>query len=159
MTDSEIRLILNRAADEARKTMQQGKGGPFGAAIVDSEGRIFASGNQVITANDPTAHAEICAIRKACAGKNTRDLSGCVLYTTCYPCPMCLSACIWANIKNIWYGSTPEDAAKIGFRDDYIYSFIRGGCKDRSVLDLNQSGRDICQPLMNEYEKDHYEMY
>lgn len=154
-----IQKYLSMAVEQARKTMSNGEGGPFGAVIVDSEGNVFTASNQVLAGNDPTAHAEICAIRKACAQKKTHDLSGCVLYTTCYPCPMCLSAIIWANIKEVWYGSTAEDAAQIGFRDSYIYKFIGGGCKDSSVLNIRQSGRSVCEPLMDEYKKNQRELY
>lgn len=82
------------------------------------------------------------AIRDACRNLKTFDLTGCELYTSCYPCPMCLSATIWANIKKVYYGNTAEDAADIGFRDDFIYKFIEGGCKDVQVLDLEQQQRD-----------------
>lgn len=100
-------------------------GGPFGACIV-KDGKIIGRGsNHVLKNNDPTAHAEIMAIRDACKNIGSYDLNGCELYTSCYPCPMCLSAIIWSNIKIVYYGNTKEDAAKIGFRDDYIYDFIK----------------------------------
>ena len=100
-------------------------GGPFGACIV-KDGKIIGKGsNHVLINNDPTAHAEVMAIRDACKNIGSYDLSGCELYTSCYPCPMCLSAIIWSNIKLVYYGNTKEDAAKIGFRDDYIYDFIK----------------------------------
>lgn len=99
-------------------------GGPFGATIV-KDGKIIAtSHNTVIENNDPTAHAEINAIRKAAQTLKTHDLSGCTLYTTCFPCPMCLSAIVWANIKEVYYGNTKEDAENIGFRDNQIYELI-----------------------------------
>lgn len=99
-------------------------GGPFGAVIVKDKKIIGKGSNHVLSNNDPTAHAEIMAIRDACKNINSYDLSNCELYTSCYPCPMCLSAIIWANIKKVYYGNTKEDAAKIGFRDDYIYNYI-----------------------------------
>ena len=100
-------------------------GGPFGACVV-KDGKIIGKGsNNVLSTNDPTAHAEIMAIRDACKNIESYDLSDCILYTSCYPCPMCLSAIIWSNIKNVYYGNTKEDAASIGFRDDDIYTFIK----------------------------------
>lgn len=100
-------------------------GGPFGACIVRNDEVIGKGSNHVLENNDPTAHAEIIAIRDACKNLGTYDLSGCELYTSCYPCPMCLSAIIWSNIKVAYYGNTKEDAAKIGFRDDFIYDYIQ----------------------------------
>lgn len=108
----------------AKQNIITNDGGPFGAVIV-KDGKVVGSGNNhVIANNDPTAHAEIMAIRNACQTLNTFDLSGCELYTSCYPCPMCLSAIIWANIKTVYYGNTKEDAANIGFRDDMIYKYL-----------------------------------
>lgn len=92
--------VMNMAINEARRTMNENKGGPFGAAITDKDGNIIAiSSNLVLESHDPTAHAEIMAIREACKKLGTHDLSGYILYATGYPCPMCLSAIIWANIK------------------------------------------------------------
>ena len=116
-------------------------GGPFGACIV-KEGKIIGKGsNHVLLNNDPTAHAEIMAIRDACKNINTYDLSGCEIYTSCYPCPMCLSAIIWANIKTVYYGNTKEDAANIGFRDDFIYDYIRNS-DNSDLLNIIQIDRD-----------------
>ena len=114
------------AKDLSEESIRTHEGGPFGACIV-KDGIVIGKGrNMVLKQNDPTAHAEVTAIRDACSNIGTYDLSGCVLYTTCYPCPMCLSATIWANIKEVYYGNTKEDAAAIGFRDDYIYDYIKG---------------------------------
>ena len=107
--------------------------------------------NRVLNEKDPTAHAEIVAIREACKNLNTYDLSDCVLYTSCEPCPMCLSAIIWANIKTVYYGCTKDDAWKIGFRDDVIYDFIKG--KNVDMLDLKQIDRDECIKVFEEYNK------
>ena len=104
-------------------------GGPFGACIVKNGKIIGKASNRVIKNNDPTAHAEIEAIREACKTINSYDLSGCELYTSCYPCPMCLSAIIWANIKKVYYANTKDDASDIGFKDDAIYDFIKKGMK------------------------------
>lgn len=107
-------------------------GGPFGAVIVKN-GKIIASAhNTVIEDNDATAHAEINVIRKASKILNTSDLSGCILYTSTEPCPMCLSAIIWANIKDVYYSNTRKDADNIGFRDDIIYEYING--KQQNIL-------------------------
>ena len=119
---NEYMKIAKELSDENLKT---NVGGPFGACIV-KDGKIIGKGsNHVLSNNDPTAHAEVMAIRDACKNINSYDLSGCELYTSCYPCPMCLSAIIWANIKKVYYGNTKEDAANIGFRDDFIYDFIK----------------------------------
>ena len=118
---NEYMKIAKELADDNLKT---NVGGPFGACIV-KDGKVVGRGsNHVVGNNDPTAHAEIMAIRDACKNLNTFDLSGCELYTSCYPCPMCFSASVWANIKKVYYGNTKEDAASIGFRDDFIYKGI-----------------------------------
>lgn len=111
-------------------------GGPFGAVIVKDGKIIAAANNNVIKNNDPTAHAEVQVIRAACQKLGTFDLTGCELYTSCYPCPMCLSAIIWANIKKVYYGNTKEDAADIGFRDDMIYDYIFSLKDDESKSDV-----------------------
>lgn len=151
--------ILLQAADEAKRTVSSSMGGPFGAAIVDEAGEIFLASNTVLGSHDPTAHAEVNAIRAACDAKQSHDLSGCILYTTCYPCPMCLAACIWANIKEVHYGCTPEDAKKIGFRDDYIYEFIQGGCKEREVLSLHAENKEACLELFEHYKREEKQLY
>ena len=128
-------------------------GGPFGACIV-KEGKIIGKGfNKVIKNNDPTAHAEIEAIREACKNINSYDLSDCELYTSCYPCPMCLSAIIWSNIKKVYYANTKEDANNIGFRDDYIYNFISNGMNDKSILDLESLNREEAIKVFEEYKE------
>ena len=118
---NEYMKIAKELSDD---NLQSNAGGPFGACIV-KDGKVIGKGsNNVLRNNDPTAHAEIVAIRNACKNINSYDLGGSELYTSCYPCPMCLSAIIWANIKKVYYGNTKEDAAKIGFRDDDIYNFL-----------------------------------
>jgi tRNA(Arg) A34 adenosine deaminase TadA len=117
--------FMEVAIDLSDDNFDKNYGGPFGACIV-KDGKIIGKGiNRVIKDNDPTAHAEIIAIRNACKNIKSYDLSGCEIYTSCYPCPMCLSAIIWSNIKKVYYGNTKEDAAEIGFRDDYIYDYIK----------------------------------
>ena len=131
---------MNFGIEEARRTMNENKGGPFGAVITDSEGNIISvASNRVLELHDATAHAEVMAIREAGKILGTHDLSNCILYATGYPCPMCLSAIIWANIKTIYYGNTKEDAANIGFRDDMIYSYLsrlQNGTVDANTLFL-----------------------
>ena len=137
-------------SDENLKT---NAGGPFGACIV-KDGKILGKGsNNVLRNNDPTAHAEIVAIREACQNLNSYDLSGCELYSTCYPCPMCLSATIWANIKKVYYGNTKEDAAKIGFRDDMIYDFIKNSSNDSNLLDLERIDKEETIKTFNEFDE------
>lgn len=112
-------------ADElAKQNLLTNNGGPFGAVIVKNDIIVGIGNNNVLKNNDPTAHAEVQAIRDACRNLNTYDLSDCELYTSCYPCPMCLSAIIWSNIKTIYYGNTQLDASNIGFRDDFIYKYL-----------------------------------
>lgn len=138
------------ANDLAKENLTTNNGGPFGACVV-KDGKIIGKGsNQVIKSNDPTMHAEIVAIREACNTLNTYDLSGCEIYTTCFPCPMCLSAIIWSNIKKVYYGNNKEDAADIGFRDDYIYEYIKN--MNNSILDLNQMDREETIKVFNEYK-------
>ena len=120
----QISEIIRKAVDEARRTMGEGQGGPFGAAIIDPEGKIYVSSNTVLGSKDPTAHAEVNAIRKACRERGSHDLTGCVLYTTCYPCPMCLGAIYWAHLDRIFYANNRKDAAEIDFDDDFIYEEI-----------------------------------
>ena len=126
-------------------------GGPFGACIVKNEKIIGKASNKVIKNNDPTAHAEIEAIREACKTINSYDLSGCELYTSCYPCPMCLSAIIWANIKKVYYANTKDDASDIGFMDNAIYDFIRNGMKDDSIVSFVQIDRESAIKIFEEY--------
>ena len=127
-------------------------GGPFGACIV-KDGEIIGKGiNRVLKDNDPTAHAEIVAIRNACKKLETYDLTGCEIYTSCYPCPMCLSAIIWSNIKKVYYANTKEDAADIGFRDDFIYEFISNNMEDKSVLNLKSMDREEAIKVFEEYK-------
>lgn len=138
------------AKNLANENLETNNGGPFGACIV-KDGEIVGKGNNhVLGNNDPTAHAEIMAIRDACKNLNTYDLSGCELYTSCYPCPMCLSAIIWANIKKVYYGNTKEDATNIGFRDDFIYEFIKN--PDDKVLNLENMDREETIKSFDEFQ-------
>ena len=139
---NEYMKIAKELSDDNLKT---NVGGPFGACIVKNGEIIGKGSNHVLINNDPTAHAEIMAIRDACKNINSYDLSGAELYTSCYPCPMCLSAIIWSNIKIVYYGNTREDAANIGFRDDFIYTFIKNytdSSNDSSLLKLETIDRE-----------------
>lgn len=126
-----------KIADElAQQNILTNDGGPFGAVIIKNNEIVGKGNNQVVLKNDPTAHAEIVAIRDACKNLGTFDLTGCEIYTSCYPCPMCLSAIIWANIKMVYYGNTKEDAEKIGFRDNLIYEYLEGQSKTSNKEDI-----------------------
>ena len=105
----------------SEQNVAQGLGGPFGAVIVKDNKVVAASANTVVPSNDPTAHAEVSAIRLACQELNTYNLEGCVIYTSCEPCPMCLGAIYWARIEKIYYANNKSDAAAIGFDDQFIY--------------------------------------
>jgi guanine deaminase len=115
------------------RMMRRGKGGPFGAVVV-RKGRVVGRGwNQVTSGNDPTAHAEVTAIRDACRRLKTFQLDDCELYTSCEPCPMCLSAMYWARLKKVFYANTRKDAAAIEFDDDFIYNEIPLPIKKRKL--------------------------
>ena len=151
------------ATELSAENLKTNVGGPFGACVV-KDGQIIGKGsNHVLCNNDPTAHAEIMAIRDACKNINSYDLSGCELYTSCYPCPMCLSAIIWSNIKNVYYGNTKEDAASIGFRDDDIYNYIQNLSNENSnkeILKLENMDRKETIKVFEEFkEKDDKKIY
>ena len=132
--------------------MRQGKGGPFGAVVV-RDGKIVGRGcNQVTSINDPTAHAEIVAIRDACNRLKTFVLDGCDLYTNCEPCPMCLSAIYWARIRNVFYGNTRKDAARIAFDDDDIYREVSLPIRRRKLV-MKQLLRAEALKAFVEWEK------
>ena len=142
------------AKELSEDNLKTNVGGPFGACVV-KDGRIIGKGsNHVLYNNDPTAHAEIEAIRDACKNINSYDLSECELYVNCYPCPMCLSAIIWSNIKKVYYGNTKEDAENIGFRDNFIYEFFRklsDGSIDSNTLDLKGINREETIESFNKF--------
>ena len=144
--------MMREAIKEAETNLLTDEGGPFGAVVVKN-GEVIGKGhNLVLKNNDPTCHAEIEAIRAACRKLGTYDLTGCEIYASSYPCPMCLSAIIWANIKKVYYANSAEDAGAIGFRDDYIYAFIEGECKDQQVLELEQLGREEAIETFKRYQ-------
>lgn len=151
--------LMREAIKEAESNLLTDEGGPFGAIVV-KEGKIVGKGhNKVLKNNDPTCHAEVEAIREACRNLGTYDLTGCELYASSYPCPMCLGAIIWANIKKAYYANSAEDAAAIGFRDDYIYDFIEGKCQDKQVLELDQLGREEAIETFKRYQSANKTIY
>ena len=114
--------------------MRRGKGGPFGAIVVKGNRIVGRGHNQVTSGNDPTAHAEIVAIRDACRRLKTFQLDDCDLYTSCEPCPMCLSALYWARVRSVFYGNTRRDAARIAFDDDFIYREVSLPIRERKLV-------------------------
>ena len=149
---------MKLAKEAAEKGITNKEGGPFGAIIVNSEGEVISTGNnQVLKNNDPTAHAEIVAIRNACSKLNTYDLSDYILYTSCEPCPMCLSAIIWANIKDVYYACTRTDAESIGFRDNMIYDYLAGN--KNNVIKLHPLDRDACIDTFDRYKEENNIIY
>lgn len=131
---------MQTAIDLARKGMEDGTGGPFGCVIV-KDGVIIARGsNSVTSTNDPTAHAEVVAIRKACNALGTHQLTGCEIYTSCEPCPMCLGAIYWARPDKVFYACTKDDAAVAGFDDQFIYSELVIPYTERKIP-MEQIGR------------------
>jgi guanine deaminase len=128
-----IEDFMKRAIQLSREHMLKGAGGPFGAVIV-KDGKIVGEGwNQVTSTNDPTAHAEVVAIRNAAANLKDFNLEGAVLYTSCEPCPMCLAAAYWARVEKIYFGNSRAEAAKHQFDDDFIYQEIPKDLKDRKI--------------------------
>jgi len=130
-------IFMEQAIALATENVTSGRGGPFGAVIV-RDGKVLASGaNMVTTDNDPTAHAEITAIRRACAALGTFRLEGCEIYTSCEPCPMCLAAIYWSHCSAIFYGNTAADAAQAGFDDAFLYGEIQKPLQERRIPTIN----------------------
>jgi tRNA(Arg) A34 adenosine deaminase TadA len=124
---------MRRAIALSLETMMAGNGGPFGAVIA-RDGEIVAEGwNEVTSTNDPTAHAEVVAIRRACQALGRFDLAGCEIYTSCEPCPMCLSAIYWARLSHVYFGNDRKAAAAIGFDDDFLYQEVPKPLAERSI--------------------------
>ena len=125
--------FMARAIELSIEGVQSGRGGPFGAVVV-KDGEILGEGaNQVTSTKDPTAHAEMLAIRMACAKLGSFELKNCELYTSCEPCPMCLGAIYWARLARVYFANTAEDAAKLGFDDSLIYSELRQAHAHRRI--------------------------
>lgn len=150
--------FMSMAIKEATKGILNGHGGPFGAVIV-KDGKVISKGhNQVIKNNDPTCHGEMMAIHKACKKLGTFDLSGCEIYTTGEPCPMCLAAILWANIDKVYYGCNIFDTEDIGFRDSAFYEFQNDEEKKKEFI--KEIDREACLKLYDQYknikDKTHY---
>ena len=137
---SQKNIFMMRAIELSIESAKS-KGGPFGSVIVKNNKIIAEGSNKVTMNNDPTAHGEIVAIRDACQKLNTFDLSGCDLYSSCEPCPMCLSAIYWSRIKNVFYANTRIDAKAIDFDDSFIYSEINKDLENRKIK-MHQMHRD-----------------
>ena len=133
MTEQD-RQFMGRAIELAGHGVDANAGGPFGCVVVKN-GEIIGEGNNRVTStNDPTAHAEIIAVREACAHLGNFQLDGCTIYTSCEPCPMCLGAIYWARPDRVFYACTRDDAAKIGFDDDFIYEELEKTNNDREMV-------------------------
>lgn len=143
-----MNAYMQIAIEEAKEGIRKGHGGPFGAVIV-KDGEIIAKGhNTVVEHNDPTCHGEMNAIRKACKKLNTFDLSGCEIYTTGYPCPMCMCAILWANIDKVYYGCNTTDTEIIGFRDKEFEDDI----PKRKIEICEELDREECLKLYEVYD-------
>lgn len=151
--------FMREAVQLAEQGMRSGRGGPFGCVVV-CRGEIVGRGsNRVTSTNDPTAHAEVVAIRDACTKLATFQLTDCELYTSCEPCPMCLSAIYWARIPQVFYGNTRADAAAIGFDDDFIYQQVPLAPEERTVkmeLLLRDEAQIAFQEWANKTDKVRY---
>ena len=140
----EDRYFMKMACDLACENIDHG-GGPFGAVIVKDGEVIAAAGNSVTIDNDPTAHAEVNAIRRACSITRNFKLDGCVVYSSCEPCPMCLSALFWAGVSRIYYGNTAADADRINFSDDFIYKEIDKPHLERAIPCIHMEGTSAAE--------------
>ena len=138
------------AFNEAKKGMLANDGGPFGAVITNGDKVIARAHNEVLKTNDPTAHAEMLAIRRASEQLRRFDLSDCIIYTTCMPCPMCLGAIFWAGIGTVYYGATEYDAARVGFGDQRCYAMM---CGDQQALNLRQIDHEANAGLFDQWLK------
>ncbi len=136
------RIFMKEAIMEATESIEYKNGGPFGAVVV-KDGKVVGKGhNQVTLNNDPTAHAEIIAIREACKALNTYDLEGCEIYASCEPCPMCLGSIYWANISKLYYAATKEDASKAEFSDAHIYEEFALPKNERKLQSIQMMRED-----------------
>lgn len=142
--------FMQRAVELARNGMKNNQGGPFGCVIVKN-GKIIAEGNNSVTSeNDPTAHAEIVAIRKACIELGSFQLTGCELYTSCEPCPMCLGAIYWARPDRVYFAATRNDAAEAGFDDEFIYNELDLSPENRKIPMISLE-RELATDLFGEW--------
>ncbi len=140
--------FMQQAIALAVENVTSGRGGPFGAVIV-KDGKVIATGANLVTAtNDPTAHAEVTAIRNACASLETFSLEGCDIYTSCEPCPMCLAAIYWARCRTIYYGGIAAEAAKAGFDDAFFYEELKKPLGERTLPAVNLCREDAGKPFV-----------
>lgn len=144
--------FMKRAIQLSAENIRNGNGGPFGAVIVKDGQILGEGGNQVTSTNDPTAHAEVVAIRKACQKIANFDLSGAEIYTSCEPCPMCLAAIYWARIDKIYYANDRADAAAIDFDDDFLYNEIPKALKDR-LIPMTQCCHGEAREVFKEWQE------
>jgi tRNA(Arg) A34 adenosine deaminase TadA len=143
--------FMKMAIDLSRTGMVQGKGGPFGCVIV-KDGKVVGQGcNSVLETNDPTAHAEVVAIRDACKNLGSFQLEGCYLYTSCEPCPMCLGAIYWARPERVFFANTKKDAAAIGFDDQFIYEELELPLNKRKIP-FSQLSKEAAKKVFKEWE-------
>jgi tRNA(Arg) A34 adenosine deaminase TadA len=141
---------MQMAVDLARHGMNQGVGGPFGCIVVKGDAVVGKGCNSVASLNDPTAHAEVMAIRDACKNLNTFQLTDCEIYTSCEPCPMCMGAIYWARPKKVYFGATRHDAADAGFDDSMIYKELTAPTHDR-LIEMVNLGRDKVVKIFEEW--------
>src|SRR6266478_2586266 len=146
------KTFMREAIRLSIEMMRCGKGGPFGAVVVKSNKIVVRGSNEVTSGNDPTAHAEIVAIRNACKRLKTFQLDDCDLYTSCEPCPMCLSAMYWARLRGVFYGNTRKDTARIAFDDDFIYREVALPIRKRKLV-MKQLLRKESLAAFREWEK------
>ncbi|WP_186756824.1 nucleoside deaminase [Echinicola salinicaeni] len=145
------KTYMQMAINLSRSGMHSGNGGPFGCVIV-KDGVIIGQGNnQVLSNNDPTAHAEVVAIREACKNLRTFQLEGCEIYTSCEPCPMCLGAIYWARPKQVFYANTRQQASEAGFDDDFIYHELPLPPQDRKIP-MQHAPNDEALKVFSEWE-------
>ncbi len=149
-----MKEYFKKAIEVANIGVLNKEGGPFGAIVVKDNKIVGVGNNKVLKNNDPTAHAEVVAIRDACSNLHTYDLTGCIIYSTSEPCPMCLSAIIWANIKEVYYVTTREEVGQIGFRDDLIYDYIEN--KNHDIIKLYHVENSDCNELLSNYKNTIY---
>lgn len=150
-----MKNFILEAIQTAINGLKKDAGGPFGAIVVDKNGTVIGQGfNSVTSTNDPTAHAEIVAIRAACKHLNSFQLTGCTIYTSCEPCPMCLSAIYWARAEKIIYACSRKDAANIGFDDDFIYQEIPLPIEKRSIPCIQMNREEGLKAFQQWVEKE-----
>jgi len=144
--------FLERAIELSRQGMKSGQGGPFGCVVAMGDEIVGEGCNMVTSSNDPTAHAEVVAIRKACEKLGTYQLTGCEIYTSCEPCPMCLGAIYWARPQKVVYANTKEEAAAIEFDDDFIYHEIYSKMSYRKIPFIHQP-HPMAQQIFEEWKQ------